>query len=403
MNILQKISSVITYNKIGIVVVCTKKSSYDISYYQMLKKGYSADICFAQEGFKTFDEIDVQSEKYPTILCIQGTGLVQRMMSGSYDDIRQNIPNINTEEYLIELDETNQDEKLVALFRKEQVETIMHEGSLTRIPIHDISLGLVNISMFLQLFIEGLDCFEYEGNAIYFNENKVLEIRKNKSSNTELYFFAGKSRKATEILALAAGLSHFSGKTWNVFKLDNINEKVKEYTASKLSFFIIYYLGATLFVLLFVNFLLFDHYNTRRNELEVDSQGITAIQNEISQLQADVSIKRQFIQQNNVPQDYAFSFYADRLASFVTDGIRLTELSVCPVKNKVKEDKVIVFQNKTLHIAGIAPNSTAFSSFLEKINKASWVKELNKQVYEYNNENDNADFEIEIVLNNAID
>lgn len=403
MNILLKISSAVTSGKIGIIVVCTRKSAYDISYYQMQKKGSSVDICFFQEGLKSFSEIEAQSGKYPTILCVQGTGLVQRIMSGSYTDIKKNIPNINIDEYLIELDETNPGEKLVALYRKEQVEALMCEDSLMRIPVHDISLGFVGVSRYLQLFAKGIDCFEFEGSMIYFGEDKVLEIRKNKTSPDIEYSFAGKNRKASEVLALAAGLTYFTGKTWNTFQLDGINERISEYTASKLSTFILSYFGATLFVLLLINFLVFDHYHSEHNELEIDSKGITAIQNDISQLQADVNVKRQFIQQNNVPQDYAFSFYADRLASFVSDGIRLTELSVCPVIGKLKEDKAIIFKSNTMHVTGTAPSSAAFSIFLEKINRASWVKQLNKQVYGYNNEDEDANFEVEIVLNDAID
>jgi len=229
MNILLKISSAITYRKVGIIIVCKIKSAYDISYYQMQKKGSSVDISYCQEGLKSFEEIDCQAEKYPTILCVQGTGLVQRMMTGSYVDIKQNIPNINTDEYLIELDETNLDEKLVALYRKEQIDTILCEDSLKQIPIHNISLGFINISRYLQLFSKETRCFEVEGNTINLSENKILNIRKNTNSNIiEDYFFADKNRKASEILALSAGLSYFTRKKWNIFQIQIIDEKIKE-------------------------------------------------------------------------------------------------------------------------------------------------------------------------------
>ena len=403
MNILLKISSVITHRKIGILVVCREKSAFRISYYQMQKKGSSVDVCFFQEGLDTFDRIDTQSKKYPTILCVQGTGLVQRMMSGSYDDIKQNIPNINTDAYLVELDENNQEEKLVALCRKELIETILSEESLKAIPVHNVTIGFVGISRYLQLFSNETNSFAFEGNTIYLSENRILEIQKNSIVDTENYFFAGKKRNADEILALAAGLTYFTGKVWNTFQIQDINEKIKEYTALRLSSFILYYLGSALFVLLLVNFLMFDYYDTKRNEFEIDSQGIATVQNELNQLQADLNVKRQFIQQNNVPANFAFAFYADRLASYVCDGIELSELSVCPVVNKVKDDKVILFQSNILRVTGTTPNSAAFSTFLEKINKSSWVSKLNKQVYVYNKENDNADFEIEILLNHAID
>ena len=404
MNILLKISSAISYRKVGIIIVCRTKSSYDISYYQMLKKGNSVDISYCQEGLKSFEEIDFQAEKYPTILCVQGTGLVQRMMAGSYVDIKQSIPNINTDEYLIELDETNPGEKLVALCRKEQVDTILGEDSLKRIPIHNISLGFINISRYLQLFAEEIKCFEFEGSAINLSENRILDITRNVNSNTvQDYFFADKNRKASEILALSAGLAYFTRKKWNTFQIQSIDEKIKEYTASRLSTFILYNMGAILFLLLLINFFVFDYYHTKHEELEVNAGGMISMQNEINRLQSDLNAKHQFIQQNNVPANFAFAYYADRLASYVSDGIGFSELSVCPVESKVKEDKVIVFQSNTLRVSGTAPNSVAFSNFLEKINKSSWAKKLNKQVYVFNNETGDASFEIEIELNHAID
>lgn len=403
MNTLLKISSTIKFKEIGIIVVCKKKAAYDLSYYRMLKKGSSVDICFSQEGLNSFHEINVQAEKTPMILCIQGTGLVQRIMNGSYSEIKQNIPNINTDEYLIDLDETNSGEKLVALCRKEQVESIINDDELQRFPFHSVSLGFIELSKYLKLFSEETNTFGFEGNTIHFKDGLVHEIRKNGMIDTKDYFFAGKNRKSTEILALASGLSYFTGRTWNNFQMPAINEKIKEYTASRLSSFILYYLGGSMFFLLLVNFLLFDHYNSKSNQLEIDSSGILTLKNEINQLQADLNAKRQFIQQNNVPENFAFAFYADRLASFVPEGIEFKELSVCPVINKVKDDKVIGFQYNTLRVTGNTTNSIPFSLFLEKINKSSWVRKLDKQVYNYNNANDNADFELEILLNNAID
>jgi Tfp pilus assembly protein PilN len=402
MDLLFKISSALRYKKIGIVVACKKKSGYDMSYYQMVKKGNSVDTCFCQECVDSFDEISVQPEKYPTILCIQGTGLVQRMMNGGFADIKQNIPNINIDEYVIELDETNQGEKLVALCRKEQVESILNLAVLQRIPLHSISMGFIGISKYLMLFSEDANSFGFGGSSIHFKSNEIVEIRKNISLDSEDYFFAGKLRKASEILALAAGLNYFTGKTWNNVLMPGIKEKVKEYTARRITSFILSYVVAVMFVLLLFNFLLFDHYNTKRDQLEIESSGISTVKNEINRLKNDLSVKRQFIQQNDIPDNFAFAYYADRLASFVPEGVGLKELAVCPVINKVKEDKVIGFQSNTIRVIGIADNSATFSIFLDRINKSLWVSKIEKQVYNYNNDNDNADFELEILLKNAI-
>jgi hypothetical protein len=264
-------------------------------------------------------------------------------------------------------------------------------------------MGFSGIAKYLQFFSDDVGSFEFEGNAIYFKSNEIQEIRRNTTLGAKDYFFAGKLRKASEILALTAGLSYFTERTWSTFQLPSVIDKIKEYTAERLSAFILYYLGAILFVLLLFNFLLFDHYNTKRNQLEIESGGITMIKNEMNQLQADLKVKKEFIKQNNVPENFAFAFYVDRLASYVPDGVEFTKLSVCPVINKVKEDKVIGFRNNTLLVFGTVGNSATFSIFLERINQSLWANKLEKQVYNYNNDSNNADFELEILLKNAID
>ncbi|HLN74521.1 MAG TPA: hypothetical protein VK205_14610, partial [Prolixibacteraceae bacterium] len=182
-----------------------------------------------------------------------------------------------------------------------------------------------------------------------------------------------------------------------------ISENIKELTASRLSTIILYYLGTALFILLLINFILFDHYNSKETQLQEEYQGIANLQNEITQLQSELKVKKQFIEQSNVPENYAFAFYADRLACCAHDGISFSEVAICPVLGKVKKDKVIGFYNNTLHVVGTALNSTTFSIFLEKINQSAWIKKINKQVYVFDNENDNAAFELEIILNDATD
>ena len=403
MNLLLKISSTISYKKIGIIVAIRKKTDFDISYYQMLKKGNSVDICYAMEGLKSFDDIDFQAEKYPTIMCIQGIGLVQRLMTGNYTDLKQNIPNINTEDYLIEFDKANPENRLIALYRKDQIDCILNEKVLGRIPVHNISLGLVNTSRYLKLFPKETKSFEADGNVLVISENEIQEIQKNTTSDDSYYLFAGKTRKASEILALSAGLNYFTNKGWNTHQIKNIEKRIKEYTALKLSTFILYYLGATMFALLLINFLVFNYYNASRETLELESLGVSTIQNEINQLQSDFNTKKQFAQQNNVSGSFAFAFYADRIASLADEGVKFLELSVCPVAGKVKEGKVISFESSLLRVRGNAPSSETYSDFLEKIKESSWVKKLNKQVYTFNNETKSADFEIEIELDHAIE
>lgn len=403
MNLLLKISTAINYKRIGIIVVVRKNDDLDISYYQMSKSGNSVDICFSQTGLKSFADIDYRIKKYPVILTIHGAGIVQRVLPENYSDIKQSIPNINQDDYLIELEGSQDENKLLALYRKDQIESILGVPQVNFIAVHDISLGFIHVCKYLHLFSKDTNSFEIAGNNLVLFENRIKAVQKNNHSGTSEYIFAGMNRNASEITALSAGLNYFTNRSWNTFNLSKIEERIREFTASKISNFILYYFGAALFILLLINLLIFDSYQKQHESLEVESGDVVMLQNEINQLQSELNAKKQFILQNDVPENFAYAFYADRIAAFVDQGVELSELAICPIVGKPKEDKIITFQSKVLKIKGIAPNSTSYSAFLENIKNSHWAKKLNKQVYMYNKETQESDFEIEIELNHAID
>ena len=401
MELFLKIASVLKYKKIGVLLYNKGKENLDISYYQLLKKGGSVDICFSQENIDSTKNIDPIVEKTPNILCLQGLGLVQRIINANTDDITQSIPNINREEYLVQSGNSIENKKLIALYRQEQLNEILDDPELARIPVTGISLGFIGIQHFLQLFEEKRFEFTSGLNTLLIEDERIINLSKSDSTVPVLYHFAEKERTTNEILALCAGLFYFVNRVENEIKTQKIKEQIIEFTAKQTSGYIQKTVGISLFCLLLINFLLFDKYNTKFNQLSIEAQGIIKLQNGITELQNDLALKKQFISQDNIPANYSFAFFADRLASFVDDEIRFIDLSICPVDGKIKDDKAIVFTGNKLVIKGTSPGSAAFSKFLGKVNNASWVASVGKQVYSYNSDNMQAEFELEIILNDA--
>ncbi len=401
MDLLLNIASVIKYRKIGIVVTGRYKSGLEISYYQVNRRNNSVDTCLVQEGIASFKDIPLSAEKVPNILCIQGNGLVQRIIDPGPDDITQSIPNIEPEEYLIQSDELPDSKKLTALFRKEQLRSVIDDPEFERIPVCGISLGFTGLQNFMPLFNGRTNEFDCGGNLLLINDGMIAGVKKSRQTVSRQYRFAGADRTPGEILALSAALNFYTGRQEKGASLPELKQKIREITAKKLSEYMIKYAGAALFILLLINFLCFDHFSKKLNRLNMESQEVIKLQSEIKGLREELIQKKQFISQNNVPENYSFAFYADRLASFTAGGIRFSELSICPAAGKIKEDKVITFKGNTMQVKGTSPDPAVFSSFMEKINNAGWVAKVNRQIYRYNTDHNNAEFELEIVLDNA--
>ena len=398
MDLLLHIGSVLKYKKVGILLVDKHKSSIEISYYQLIKRKKSVDTCFVQEQLGSFKDLPSFAEKTPTILCIQGNGLVQRIVEANQNDIKQSIPNIDPEEYLVRYTELSDTEKL---FRKEQIDSILNDPELVHIPFYNVSPGFSGLQRFIQLFDDLVTEFTSGGNTLLIKDGKIVDVAKSRDTTSQTYQIAGKERTSNEIIALCAGLNFYIGTPEEETFIPGVKQRVKEYTAQRLSEHILRYAGAGLFILLLINFLCFDNFNKKLNKLNLESQEEIKLQEEIKELQEDLMQKKQFASQNYVPDNYSFAFYADRLASFSSEGVRFTELLVCPVAGKIKEDNIIEFRGNTMQVKGISPNPSAFSSFMEKINNAAWVTKVNKQIYHYNNDNNNAEFQLEIILNDA--
>ncbi len=399
MNLLTNISLHIPFKKIGILLVNNTPTGKEMMYYQLSKKGKSVDISFQQEYS---DKLLKIAEKVPNILCIQGAGVVHRTIALEQTDIKESIPNIEIEQFLIRIVPLAE-KKMAVLYRKEDLAELLNLPGISELPVFSIAPGLACIPQFSEFFGEDVSEFESGGHSLCIEERKINDVRKAVKQQAQQYLFAGMLYSAEEIMGLCAGLEFFTQSYELRKEFPYTENRIKEFTARKLTESIIKYVGAALFILLLLNFLFFDSLNNKYNTLNIESQDLLKLQKEIHELREDFNQKEQFINQNNVPENYSYAFYADRLSSFSAHYVNLEELSVCPVAGKIKEGKLIIFRNRTLLVKGTAKNSSAFSSFMNKINSAQWVSGVNKQVYKYNNEYGNAEFELEIVLNNAVE
>ncbi len=405
MSLLINIAQRIKYRQLGVVLVHRYTSSIETSYYVLNRTKGKIDITFKQECISSPENLPAFSKSIPHILCMQGIGVVHRIIDGQISDLKQNIPNINIDEYYTERQYLSEQYNLAVLFRKEQLIELIHSDSYSMFSFIDVKLGFSAIKNYIHLFEENTTHFVSGLTSLSFSNGIITGIEKVSSfSMQEQYRFGGETYTANEILALCCGLNYFTSQSIVLSpELDLLTNEIESFTAQRIVSWIFKYGGIGLFFLLVINFLWFSNLNAQLDKLGYEAQSRAQLMQTLTDLDTDLKVKKDFVASNNILQDYAFAFFADRISSLASGEIQFSELSVSPVIGKIKNDKPIEFAGGTLHLLGVSKNSSAFSSFLDKIKQASWVDEIKKQVYQYNNERNNAEFEMEIVLSNVVD
>lgn len=404
MSLLINIAKKIRCRQLGVVLIHRYPSSVETSYYILKREKGKIDIKFRQESISSLENVPAFTKSIPHVLCLQGMGIVHRIIDGQTSDLKQNIPNINLDEYFTDLEYLSDQHNLAVLFRKEQLIEIIHSDAYSKLSFIDVRLGFSGLQNCIHLFEDSTTHFISGLNSLCFTNRVITGVEKISSlSEKKQYQFGGETYSADEILALCCGLSYFTGQYAVSFQGQGLlTKQIESFAAQRIVSWIFKYGGIGLFLLLLINFLCFSRLNAQLNELGYEAQSRSQLMQTIADLNKDLKVKKDFVTSNSISQDYAFAFFADRISSLASVEIQFSGLSVSPVVGKIKNDKPIEFAGGTLHLLGVSKNSSAFSSFLDKIKQASWVDTIKKQVYRYNSENNNAEFELEIVLSNVV-
>ena len=152
--------------------------------------------------------------------------------------------------------------------------------------------------------------------------------------------------------------------------------------------------------MLLINFLLFDHYSKKSNELSANINLNTGLLQQLDTLTKELKFKEDFIEQTGILSNSRLSLYSDRIASTLSDNIQLIDLSINPLDKKLKSNQEPEFNKNKIYINGITSNSTILNDWIKTIMKEGWVKEVNIKNYNQDNAITKGEFKIEIIIKN---
>lgn len=202
------------------------------------------------------------------------------------------------------------------------------------------------------------------------------------------------------VLAYAAAFSKVSGSVSGLqLTVEDVIASQDERRQQKLFRFGFTMALVFFFVLLMGNFLFFGSLSDKNADLQEQVGFHQGNLDKMAAMQKEAAEKRSFLQATGWLHDDRLSFYADRLASTVPAGIRLTEVSLNPLDRKLsKSVNKQIFEQGSMAVLGVCRSPVELNAWMQEIGRQAWVKGVDRRNYTYDQSKGNGTFEFRVKL-----
>jgi len=391
----------LTYGNQFCGIECTTENGQDIFRATVLKQTKKELVEDASVEENSIETIAKTLSKNQHIFLIVNTEkvLVKSIESEQKDHLKlvyKAYPNLDVNSFYYEvLSQGNR--HFIALCRKDYIDNLITEFSEYKLNVIDFSLGHSLAAILTDYINENT---VYSSNSkIEFIDNGITSIEKHEPIS-EHYKINGLKISSAYLLSFLAAIesvlnSNISQTNSSVTKQNLIDDyKQTRFFNQFLKFGGIFILG-----LLLINFLFFNHYFNRVNELGQISELNQSTKAKIIKLDAAVSKKKKMVDDILKSNASKSSFYSDRIITALPKSILLSELQYQPLLKRISKEKPIELNEDTIHISGTSNDSEVFSNWISQLEKLEWIEKV--EIVDYGTEsNSNSEFKIKIGLYN---
>lgn len=394
-------------DSVGITLNFYSDSEYDIDFVSLRKNKKIVNILDSKTNSKSIHDLTkVLSSKNPVSMSIMGKGIIHRKFESSIienatdKEIINNIfPNTDQDEFLVQKSPVN-DEVYISLIRKKIVEDIVNHFTSQGIFILSITIGPFALNGIISLIDDR------SPNNLLLVKNQELTIKNdliyqlNISQNTQdIVYKIGDDKISHEnLVSFATALSFYLQNNPVSIDLQSIQTSKEEFIYKRIFYLLGWGILIFAFLVLLINYLLFDYYNNKYNDLSLEYSKRTEETSKLKLLSKQLADNERFVTENNLLETSRFSYYTDRLALIIPDNIVLNELYLNPLTSDLQKNKEIDVVNNLIIIKGVVNKNSLLNEWIKKIELEKWVEKVEILKFTQKDKSSGANFELEIVV-----
>lgn len=353
----------------------------------------------------SLDEISAAIPKNtPVYISVDGKGIVHKKVNISADidektALAHILPNALPEDFIIEINPVSVDKSFVSVARKENIIGLLNDMVNAGINVHSVTLGCFSLNKVIA-YIKNLPKeIILQKNKLEIRDEKIFEIDKCEEENNYYTFKIGDENIEQDILIpFSIAFGHFIGETVKDYSIPMLQNRQEEFFYKKLFVVMGWGILIFLFSILLINFILFDHYNNKNNELSLRVNQNKDLLSRLDTLSSQLKQKETFIKKGGFLNPSRTSYYSDRLAYLLYDETMLTRIEINPLQKKLKQADEPLFGYDIIAVEGITTKSTVLNDWIHLLKKEAWIGEVILINYINESGSSSAEFELEIKI-----
>ncbi len=358
------------------------RNEWKISVIRAKIHNNEINIVSAVENLKELKEAgEILRRDIPVILHIDGWGVLVK------DNGTENssIPIDNKEFFLREYPKSGESGSYFSIIRTDLLKSILDLCGTASLNITGLSLGPFNVALLSPFLGEGKEI--KAGKWKLTLNNGCVNSLLAEGIETETIYNIGGDRVSSGLLPLYATIvAFFSGERGNS---DLITKPREEFVYSRLVKYLITCSLSFVLLLLLLNFFIWDSLRNRNTELTFEVAQNEQLLSQLAAKEKEFKIKENLVVQYiGTNSKTHYSWYADKLASSLPPGIRLTLLDIQPLNKKEKPGIAIEYKNSLIEVEGDAGNMSEISEWVRAIDQGKWAKQV--ELISFFAENDRA-------------
>lgn len=329
---------------------------------------------------------------------IEGKGVISKLLPGeaSQNPLLSLMPTASSEEFY--QNETRFENKvLYSSARRSTIDVIISKlNALGIFPINT-SLGIGHIERIIPLFQDSEEiCLP----GYYIKiKNKGIDSFTKSENEIITYTIEEDDIESRYLLPLGLIMDYRFFDSKNGTNYPSFLFQRQQYKYRRLSKNVLISFLVTLIISLLLNFLIYSNLSTKEKTLVANLQNSSEFLAEFEKLNVEIQNKEKILELHNKGKTH-FSFYGDRIASCLEDGLTLKKLSLSPIINSNSNaiNNRLETYSKQIFVQGKCQKSSQLSKWLIRLNQFEWIESVTIINYIQDQGTKLSDFELEILI-----
>jgi hypothetical protein len=312
---------------------------------------------------------EILQKDIPVLLHVDGWGVLVKDKGTE----KNSIPIDNKEFFLKEYLKQDGGGSYFSIIRNDLLKSIIDFCSSASLNITGISLGPFNVALLSSFFEEGKQIIAGKW-KLTLNKGYIDTLFTEDIENESVYDIGGDKITSGILPLYATIVSFFSGDKENNYLITKSREA---FIYGKLVKYLSVCSLSIILLLLLLNYFIWDSLRMKNTELTFEVARNEQILSQLTEKEKELKEKGNLVAQYiGLNSKTHYSWYADRLASLLPSGIRLTLLEIQPLSKKQKTGIAIEYINSQIDVEGDAKNMSDISEWVKAIGNETWAKKV---------------------------